>query len=210
MAGRAELQRRLATEFERQGWSYEPDIGPALLDYIAQSGPADGATLAQRVSADFLDRHNITRGAIAPVLDRALGGKTVEADLPFAPTLVYTDNSIHIGGQAQVTDSQLNTAGNQLVIQETTSKHELLAVVSALVRSGLAGHWNEGAARELAQAIDSRADITIEDVREIATAAAEAEEADAGRIKVLVTKISTGAISGALGAGIVAALGALF
>lgn len=212
MATRAELQRALAAEFERQDWPYEHDVAPALLDEIERSGATDGHALAGRVSADFLDRHGIARQQMALVLDRTLGGKTVERERSVVTSLVINDNrhAIQIGDHAQVTASALNAGGNQLVIQANTSKHDVLAAVSALVRDGLACEWNAEAARDLNKVIDARADVTIEDVREIATEAARVEQPESGRVKALVTKISTGAISGALGTGIVAALGALF
>lgn len=211
MAGRAELQRRLATEFEQQGWPYEHAFAPALFEHMERLGTADGATLAQHVSADFLDRHRITREHMGRVLDKAIGGQTLERDAPTATTLVFTDNrySIQIGDHSPITNSTLNT-GNQITVQASASKDDLLAAVSALVLGGLSDDWNDDAAQQLAQVIDGRDDITIEDVRDAARDAAEAAQAEPTKVKALLTRISVGATSGALGTGIVAALGALF
>jgi hypothetical protein len=95
-------------------------------------------------------------------------------------------------------------------VQASASKDDLLAAVSTLVRGGLSDDWNDNAAQQLAQVIDGRDDITIEDVRDAARAAAEAEQAEPSKVKALLTRISVGAVSGSLGTGIVAALGALF
>lgn len=212
MADRAELQRRLASEFAAQGWSYEHDLAPALLDSVERGGAADGETLVRRVPADYLDRHNIAREQMVRVLDRALGDQTIEAGSGGTTSVVINDNrySISVGAEASVSNSQLNTAGNQLVVQAETSKEDVLATAIALVRAGLTGDWNDAAARDLGEVIDSRADIDIEDVREIVRQVVEEEKPEKARIKELVTKISTSAISSALSTGIIAALGTLF
>lgn len=211
MATRAELQRSLAEAFEAQGWPYERAFAPALLKHMERLGASDGATLAQHVSADFLDRHNISRDHMGRVLDKAIGGKKLERNAPSETTLVFTDNrhSIQIGDHAQVTNSPLNT-GNQIVVQPGASKEELLAAVSALVRGGLSDDWNDDAAQQLAQVIDGREDITIEDVRDAARDAAEVEQAEPGKVKALLAKIAVGATSSVLSTGVIAALGGLF
>ena len=211
MASRAELQRTLAAAFEGQGWPYEHAFAPALFEQMEKLGTSDGGTLAQHVSADFLDRHHITREHMGWVLDKAIGGQTLERDASTQTTLVFTDNrySIQIGDHSQVTNSTLNT-GNQITVEASASKDKLLAAVSALVLGGLSDDWNDKAAQQLAQVIDGRNDITIEDVRDAARDAADAAQAGPSTIKALLTRISVGATSGALGTGIVAALGALF
>lgn len=211
MASRAALQRSLAAAFEAQGWPYEHAFAPALFEQMEKLGTSDGATLAQHVSADFFDRHHITREHMGRVLDQAIGGQTLERDAPNETTLVFTDNrySLQIGNHAQVTNSPLNT-GNQIIVQASASKEDLIAAVSALVRGGLSDDWNDDAAKQLAQVIDGRDDITIEDVRNAARAAAEAEQAEPSKVKALLAKIATGTASGVLGTGITAALGALF
>lgn len=211
MASRAELQRRLATEFEQQGWPYEHAFAPALFEHIERLGTADGATLAQHLSADFLHRHGITRERMGRVLDKAIGGQTLERDAPSQTRLVFTDNrySIQIGDHSPVSNSTPNT-GNEIIVQANASKDDLLAAVATLVSGGLCGNWNDDAAQQLAQVIDGRDDITIEDVRDAARDAAEAAQAEPSTVKALLTRISVGATSGALGTGIVAALGALF
>lgn len=212
MANRAELQRRLAGEFAAQGWPYDHDLGPALLDSVERGGASDGEALVRRVPADYLDRHGIAREQMVRVLDRALGGQTIEATSAGTTSVVINDNrySITVGTGASVSNSQLNTAGNQLVVQAETSKEDVLATAMTLVRAGLTGDWNEAAARDLGEVIDSRADIGIEDVREMVRQVVDQDKPEKGRIKELVTKISTGAISGALSTGIIAALGTLF
>jgi hypothetical protein len=210
MARRAELQRRLAGEFANQGWPYDHEVGPAILDELERRGTADGAALVGQVAGYYLERHGITREQMASVLDRALGGERVQPSAPAVTTLVVNDNrhSIQIT-DSTVRDSQLNT-GQQLVVNTGGEKPEVLAAVAALIRGGLVGEWNEDAARDLAEVIDQRDDITVEDVREIAKEVAEEEGAEPGKVKVLIERIATGAISGALGTGISAGLGGLF
>jgi hypothetical protein len=212
VANRAELQRRLAAEFAAQGWPYEHDLAPAVLDSVERGGAADGETLVRRVPADYLDRHRIAREQMVRVLERALGGQAIEVGSSAATSIVINDNrySISVGPGASVSGSQLNTAGNQLIVTAETSKDDVLATVMALVRAGLTGDWNEAAARDLGDVIDGRADIDIEDIRELVRQVVDDDKPEKRRIKELVTKISTSAISGALSAGIIAALGTLF
>ena len=108
-------------------------------------------------------------------------------------------------GQQQPADT-----GNQIITQASASKDDLLAAVSTLVRGGLADDWDDDAAKQLAQAIDGREDITIEDVCDAARGAAEAEQAEPGKVKALLAKIAVGATSGVLSTGVIAALGGLF
>ena len=138
MADRAELQRTLAAEFEAQSWPYDHEVGPAILNELERRGATDGATLARQVTTDYLDRNAISRELMAKVLDRALGGKTIEASAPSPTTLIINDHShsINIGAGATVTDSQLNT-GNQLIVQSDTAKDAVLAAVETLVRAAL-------------------------------------------------------------------------
>jgi hypothetical protein len=209
---RSELQRRLANEFAAQGWPYEHEIGPILIDAVERRGPMDGKTLVRQVPADYFDRHTIARDQMVKSLDRALGGLAVEPGAGTSTSVVINDHrySIQIGEGASVSSSQINTAGNQMTIQPQSSKDDVLATTVALVRAGLAGGWNEAAALDLSRVIDARDDIDIEDVRSAVHHAVEAEKPDKARIKQLVMSISTSALAGALSTGIVAGLGALF
>jgi hypothetical protein len=202
----------LAAEFSAQGWPYEHDLAPALLDSVERGGPTNGQALVRQVPADYLDRNGIEREQMAKVLDRALGGQAVEAGSGSTTSVVITDNrnAIQLGEGASIVNSQANTAGNQMVVQAESSKEDVLATAMALVRAGLTGDWNEAAVRDLGQIIEGRSDITIEDVREMVRQAVEEQKPEKGHIKELVTKISTSAVAGALSTGIIAALGALF
>jgi hypothetical protein len=210
MASRAALQRRLAGQFANQGWPYDHEIGPAVLGELERRGGADGMTLARQVAGQYLERNGISREQMANALEWALGGESVEPSAPAVTTLVVNDNrhSIQIT-DSTVSDSQLNT-GQQLVVNTGGEKPEVLAAVAALIRGGLVGQWNEDAARDLAEVIDQREDITIEDLREIAKEVAEEEGAESGKVKALIERIATGAISGVLATGISAGLGGLF
>ena len=92
---------------------------PGLLDAVvdahavarervwALTGPPD------RVTIDVdANRHKITREHMGRVLDRAIGGQTLQRDAPTERTLVFTDNrySIQIGDHAQVSNSPLTPA----------------------------------------------------------------------------------------------------
>jgi hypothetical protein len=212
VADRAELQRRLAGEFSAQGWPYEHNLAPALIDSIERNGPSDGSALVRKVPTDYLDRHGIERPQMIAVLDRALGGQSVEARAGNTTSVIINDNrfAIQVGEGASVANSQLNTAGNQMVVQAESSKEDVLATAMTLVRAGLSGDWNEAAARELSELIESRSDISIEDVREMVRQVADEDKPEKGRIKAFVSEVSTSAVAGVLSTGIIAALGALF
>lgn len=65
-------------------------------------------------------------------------------------------------------------------------------------------------ALELSELIDSRSDISIEDVREMVRQVAHEDKPEKGQVKAFVSEVSTSAIAGVLSTGIIAALGALF
>jgi hypothetical protein len=171
-----------------------------------------GQALIRKLPSDYLDRNGIDRQQMVGVLDRALGGVSVDAGLGNTTSVVINDNrfAIQVGPGASVSSSQFNTAGNQIVVQTESSKKDVLAVARALVRAGLSGDWNAAAARDLSQLVDARSDISIEDVREMVRQVAEEEKPEKGRVKEMLTKVSTSAIAGALSTGIIAGLGALF
>lgn len=73
MTVRAELQRRLAQEFERRGWEYNLSVGPTLVDQILQ-GETDPVALARTVSADFRRREGIDVAGLVDAIADALRG----------------------------------------------------------------------------------------------------------------------------------------
>ena len=202
------MQRRLAEEFERRAWSYDLATVPTILDEVERSGTGDAEKLAANVPGEFLARTGATRAEIADAIKRAIGGKTLEAEPESSTTLIINNHSINLGPGASVSGGNLNT-GRQIIVQSGSDKSDILEAVAALVGSGLQGEWSAQAASELAQVIDSRADIAVDDVVEASSRAAKDADADPGRIKALLTQIATGAVSGALGTGITAGLGSL-
>lgn len=204
----SELQRLLAHEFERRGWHYDLTIGRTLVEEIERRGEIDSQALAQQVPVTYLDRNHAQRRDIAEAIESAIGGRRPVADAG-TTTLVINDNrySLSLGAGAQITGSNVNVGGAQINVQGNASKDEVLAAAAALVRSGLAGHWNSEAATELARVIDTRDDITFSDIEELTREVADVEQADSHRVRGLLSAIATNAVGGALGTGMAAGLG---
>lgn len=209
MATRAELQRRLSDAFSGQGWPYEPVVRESVLGRIEHAGAVSGAELSQCVPRDYLDRHDITREQLARVLDQAVGGQNLSPGQAGTTSIQINNNqhAVIVGDHATVTDSTINT-GNQMTKGSEASRDEILAAVATLLRAGFAGEWDDLAATELAKVINAREDVTLDHVRGTATEVATVENVGPGRVKALVERISTGAASGLLSGGILAALGA--
>jgi hypothetical protein len=203
------LQRSLASEFSRRGWSYDLDTVPAILDDVRARGEVVPARAAQAVPRFFLDRNSTTRDVVARAIEAAIGGKVI-APSPSPVTIITTNDNRHqinVGGD--VSNSALQTGGQQIVAQTTSPKEDILDAVSALVVAGINGHWDIAAAADLAEIIDARDDITMDDVRSTAAEVAGASDAESGRLKSFLNKIAAGGLGGALSTGIVAAIGAL-
>jgi hypothetical protein len=209
MATRAEFQRKLAGAFTGQGWPYEPDVRERLSTLIERDGGADGDRLAAAVPADYLDRHGIDRTTLARVLGRAIGGEAIEPEPePVSITIADNRHSINIGDNVTLANSSFNT-GTQITSSSDTSREDVLAAVAMLFRAGLDGEWNHDAAADLGRVIDARGDVSFEDVHGTAVEVANEQPVKAGRVKALLNDLSLRAIGGALGTGLVAALGAL-
>jgi hypothetical protein len=209
----AELQRLIAAEFDRQRWEYDLSVGETIVAEIERAGDVPPDKLTQRLPPEFFQRNRTSRDLVAAAIGRAVGGRTPKRPEPTHSTLVF-ENSRHyevtLGKGAQITNSQLNVGeGTQINVSVQANKDEVLAAVEALLRAGLAGDWNNDAARELATVIDSRDDIGYENVQEITAEVVQAEQPKQGRVKELLLKIATGGIGGALGTGISAGAGKL-
>jgi hypothetical protein len=210
MATRAELQRRLSDAFSGQGWPYEAVVREGVLARVERAGAVSGDELSHCVPPDYLDRHGMTREQMARVLDQAVGGQSLIPEQTGATTIQITDNrhAVIVGDHVTVTDSTINT-GNQMTTGAEASRDEILAAVGALLRAGFEDRWDDPAASDLSRVIDTRDDVTLEDVRGTAIEVARAENVEPGKVKALIGKISTGAASGLMSGGIIAALGAL-
>jgi hypothetical protein len=195
----SELQRLVAGEFDRQRWEYDLTIGQTLLAEIERSGEVNAARLAERLPAEFFHRNRTSRENVVAAIERAVGGRSPKRR-EAAATLVFADNrryEVKLGRGAQI--------NNNL----EASKEDVLAAVEAMLGAGLAGDWNQDAARDLAAVIESRDDLDFDDVREITAEVVRAEQPKQGRVKELLGKIATGGLGGALGTGISTGLGEL-
>jgi hypothetical protein len=203
------LQQQIASEFERNGWTYDLITGRVLLAAIERSGVADAQALARAVPHDFLVRNDTTREAVADAIDRAVGGKSVQREAAQPATLVIKDHrySINLGPGARIESSNVNVGGTQIVVDVNVDKGDVLAAAETLIRAGLAGQWDPTAAVELASVIEERSDVTVDEIRELTKEVVEAEKPTSERIKSFLADIAKNAIGGALGAGMSAGLG---
>lgn len=210
----SELQRLIAAEFDQQRWEYDLNVGDSLVAEIERTGDVVPDKLVQRLPAAFFQRNRTTRELVAAAITRAVGGRTPKRpEEPVQSTLVF-DNSRHyevtLGKGAQITNSQLNVGeGTQINVSVQASRDDVLAAVEALLRAGLAGDWNDDAARELATVLGGRDDIGYEDVQEITAEVVRTEQPRQGHVKELLWKIATSGLGGALATGISAGAGEL-
>lgn len=203
------LRSRIAAEFDRRGWPYEPGLAERLLADLQSGTSLESAVLAQRFPADYLDRNNIDRGQLTAAL-ADLDGLTFVA-APSTQTLVVNDNryQVNLSDQAQINSSNLNLGGSQINVTVETQKQDVLAALRLLLASAFAGDWNDAAFIDLAQLIDKRGDITVEEIRSLTAEAGVEQQADAGRIRQLLDKVAAGTLTGVLTTGLSAGLGQL-
>jgi CHAT domain-containing protein len=71
---RADLQRRLAAEFDRRGWEYDLLVGPALVDEVLRQSAVDPVALARIVSSDFRRGVRASADDVADAISRAFSG----------------------------------------------------------------------------------------------------------------------------------------
>jgi hypothetical protein len=208
----ARMQRLIADAFDKQGWEYDLTLGPTLVAEIEHEGTVDAERLVRRVPAAFIERNRTTRSTVAAVIDRAVGGHSLKRD-EAVTTLVFADNrryEVRLGRGAQIHNSNLNVGeGMQVNVDLKAREDDILAAVESILRAALAGDWNEEAARDLASVIDSRDDIDLDDVRELAAEVVQTEQPKQGRVKALLGKIAVSGLGGALGTGLSAGLGTL-
>jgi hypothetical protein len=207
----AELQRRLAREFDQQGWEYDLAMGPDLVSKLQSGGEVDAQNFVRALPSAFFQRNRTTRGEVAAAVERAVGGFVAKLDTT-ATTLTINDNrfQVAVGPGGQIVDSNINVGkGLQITVDATARKNDVLDAVAMLLRAGLAGGWNAAAALELASLIERREDIDLDDVRQITTEVVQAEQPKRGRLKELLNQVAVGGLGGALGTGISAGIGEL-
>lgn len=70
----AQIQRLLATEFERRGWEYDLVVGQAISEEIARKGELDASRLSRLVPSQFLARAQANRAEVRDAIRNALAG----------------------------------------------------------------------------------------------------------------------------------------
>jgi len=200
----------LAVEFDRQRWEYDLEIGRDMAAGLREGQVVDSDQLAANASSDYLARSGITRADLAAAIERAIGGNTVGAS-PSTQTLVVNDNryQVNLSDQAQINKSNLNLGGRQINLSVEAPKEEVLAALRLLLAAAFAGDWNDAAFGDLAQLIDGREDVTVEDIRALTAEVGAAEKIEGGRIRELLDKVAAGTVTGVLSAGLSAGLGHL-
>lgn len=205
----AEFQRRLAEEFDRRGWHYDLSVGREALSSIPDGEAIDGTRVARAVSQTFLERNGVSRTDVADAIDRAVGGHAVSKAL-VSSTLVINDNryQVNLGEQSRIDGSAINVgSGTQINVNASVGADEILRAVEAMVRAGVAGEWNQEAARDLASLIEARGDVSFEDVHDKVVEVVTSERPRREAVKAFLKDVAAGGIGGALGTGISAALG---
>ncbi len=205
----AEFQRLVAAAFDAQGWQYDLSVGPMLVEVAKAGRPMNGTELAQVLPKTFFDRNRVTRDAVASVLTRAVGGRTVEEEIAVPASIVIGGNNyqLHIGAGASIVDSNINLGeGSQINVTSEGDKRDVLLAVEAIVRAGLAGDWSDDAGKDLASLVAGRGDLTYEDVQAVALEVARKEQPTKDRVKGFLARIAASGISGTLATGLTAGL----
>jgi hypothetical protein len=206
----AGLQRLIATTFDAQGWEYDLSVGSQLVEAIQKQGGVDSAKLVRILPAAFFERNRVSKDLVSKVIERAIGGITLKEEGRVVTTIVIGGNNyqLNVGAGASIVNSNLNVGeGTQIVATADADKQDVLLAVEAIVRAGLAGDWNDEAAKELAALVDSRSDLDYEDVQKVAAEVVKAEQPDKQRVKDLLTRIATSGLAGALATGITTGVG---
>lgn len=208
---RARMRSRLATEWEAMGWEWDMQVGGLILDRIEMDQAVTPETLAVALPESYLARYRTDRETLAEVIDRAIGGETVEGEKkqhPGLTILVHGDNHmLSFGDNAQLDGSHLNVgAGSQINLDAGADKKDLLLALRALVASGLAGEWDSRAAAAIGRVVDETGVLTVDDVRGAVIETGEAQGVDRSRVQELIERIATGGLGGFLSTALTAGL----
>src|SRR5687767_11534196 len=100
----AELQQLLAATFDAQGWEYDLMIGRRLVEAIRSQGGVDAERLVQTLPGAFFQRNRVSKDLVAAVIERAIGGRTVEEEARVPTTLVIGGNyyQVNVGAGASI------------------------------------------------------------------------------------------------------------
>jgi hypothetical protein len=207
---RTELQSRLASEFSRRGWEWDLVEGKNVIEAFASDGVRDPSQLAKRVSATYRQRVDASNADIAEAVEAAFSGVRGVKEYTGRTTVVINDHShsLHIGAGATVNARDI-VQGDKIEVDASVDRDVVLGVITELVRGGFAGEWNTDAAHDLANVLDERKDIDVDDVARVTTEVAKEERPSPGALTQMSQDIASSGLGGALAVGITQAIGAL-
>ena len=205
----SDLRTRLAAEFEARGWEYDLVTGKAIAERAERDGRIEPTSLARAVPNGFLQRTSVTRDQLEAAIEHAVGGHGLRVEERAPVTLVFNNDNryqLNMGARAQIAGSQVNVRGTQINVRVDSPKEDVMASVAELVRAGLREEWNPEAARELAGVVDTRDDVTPEDVESVVKEVIAKESPESRSPKRMLQAITEQGLGGALTVGIVKAL----
>jgi hypothetical protein len=195
------IETLIAGEFDRQGWQWEPGIGGSLIGEAERLGAVEGTALAERVPADFLQRNRTTREMVAAAIDRVAGGfvPVPEVDEPSVQITVQSGDSymVNFGPGANIQNSPFNIGpGRQILVNSQSTSEELGAALGALVAGGLAGEWDEDAARAIGAAIENQGKLSLDEAKTAVFEAGKELAPRPSRIREFTEKVAVSGLGG--------------
>jgi hypothetical protein len=191
----AQIETLLAAEFDRQGWEWGLDIGRTLLDGVEPLGQIDGEALAARIPADFLQRNRTTRQNVASAINRAARGLSVASGSRQDSVQITIQSgdtyNVSFGANANLQNSPFNIGpGRQLQIDSSSTSEDLATALGALVAAGLAGEWDEQAARAIGGSIEDQQKISLEEARAAVLEAGRDVAPDPSAVRGFIEKVA--------------------
>jgi hypothetical protein len=189
------IETLLAAEFDRQGWEWGLDIGQMLLGAVEPLGRIDGEALAARIPADFLQRNRTTPKNVAAAIDRVAGGLSVAPESPQTSVQITVQSgdtyNVSFGANANLQNSPFNIGpGMQLKIDSSSPPEDLAAALGALVAAGLAGEWDEQAARAIGGSIEDQQKISLDEARAAVLEAGREVATEPSAVRGFIEKVA--------------------
>ena len=212
---RAQMRSRLASEWEAMGWEWDLQIGGLILDRVAAGGSVDPQAIAATLPSSYMSRYGSDRKQLAEVIERAIGGQSIEADPAKAQSTVIINGdtynlSVELSGEAKIENSPINVgSGPQVNIDIDATREAVFTGIEALLHAGLAGSWDANAAQALGKVIEERGDLNAEEISTFTQEVGKIEKPDPGRLRALLEQVAVGAATSTLGQGLTAGLGLL-
>jgi len=212
---RGRMRAALAAEWEANGWEWDMQIGAFILDRVAADGRVNPEAIAATLPSSYMSRYGSDRESLAEAIERAIGGESIEADPVGASSTVIINGdtynlSFALSEGAKIENSPIKVGpGAQTNINIDASREAVFAGIEALLRSGLAGSWDEEAARALSGVIEERGDLSAEQISEFTQEVGRTADPEPGRVRALLEKVAVGAATSTLGQGLAAGLGLL-